>query len=232
MKPGILTTLFCLLVIPVTAGATQWQSLQEIRSLAETYALSNFAVGSSRTVEAGLLDNRLHLKNCTGSIVAFLPPGTRPGPNMTVGVRCKGATPWKVFVPVRSRMTGPVLVSRHALSRGHKIGPDDVELVEHDLDRLPYGYLRHPADLAGRILRRPIAPGAVITPPMLTQGKTVAKGQSVTLFTDQAGIQIQMAGKALSDAALQQRIRVENLSSGRIVEGIVRSAERVEILMN
>ena len=33
------------------------------------------------------------------------------------------------------------------------------------------------------------------------------------------------------DGALNQRIRVENLNSGRVVEGIVRSPEIVEILV-
>ena len=151
---------------------------------------------------------------------------------MTVGVRCKSGTAWKVFVPVRSRMIGQVLIARHTLQRGQAISADDVVLADHDLDRLPYGYLTSPSDLAGQQLRRPVAAGAVIIPPMLGRSSTVRRGQSVTLFADQAGIQIQMAGKALADAALQQRVRVENLSSGRVVEGIVRSAERVEILMN
>ena len=38
-------------------------------------------------------------------------------------------------------------------------------------------------------------------------------------------LNIRMTGKALSDGALHQRIRVENSSSGRVVEGIVRSRE-------
>lgn len=40
-----------------------------------------------------------------------------------------------------------------------------------------------------------------------------------------------MAGTALMDGAVGQRIRVKNTSSGRIVEGIVRSREHVEILL-
>jgi flagella basal body P-ring formation protein FlgA len=54
----------------------------------------------------------------------------------------------------------------------------------------------------------------------------------VTLVVDNGGMEIRMAGKALSDGALDQRIRVENVSSRRVVEGIVRSAEIVEIRLN
>ena len=45
------------------------------------------------------------------------------------------------------------------------------------------------------------------------------------------GMTIQMSGKALMDGAISQRIRVENTNSGRIVEGIVRSRELVEVLV-
>jgi flagella basal body P-ring formation protein FlgA len=38
-----------------------------------------------------------------------------------------------------------------------------------------------------------------------------------------------MAGKAMADGALNQRIKVENSVSRRIVEGLVRSAELVEV---
>ena len=40
-----------------------------------------------------------------------------------------------------------------------------------------------------------------------------------------------MEGKALSDGLVNQRVRVENLSSGKIVEGIARSQQMVEIIL-
>jgi flagella basal body P-ring formation protein FlgA len=39
-----------------------------------------------------------------------------------------------------------------------------------------------------------------------------------------------MAGRALSDALVNQRVKIENLSSGKIVEGIARSAQVVEVI--
>jgi flagella basal body P-ring formation protein FlgA len=39
-----------------------------------------------------------------------------------------------------------------------------------------------------------------------------------------------MPGRALSDGLINQRIKVENLSSGKIVEGIARSQQVVEII--
>jgi flagella basal body P-ring formation protein FlgA len=42
---------------------------------------------------------------------------------------------------------------------------------------------------------------------------------------------IRMAGEALGAAALGQRVRVKNLSSDRVVEGVVRSDQVVEVLL-
>jgi len=53
----------------------------------------------------------------------------------------------------------------------------------------------------------------------------------VTLRAQTNALQIRVAGKALMDGALGQRIRVQNTASGRVVEGLVRSAELVEVLV-
>jgi flagella basal body P-ring formation protein FlgA len=42
---------------------------------------------------------------------------------------------------------------------------------------------------------------------------------------------VRMAGRALSDGLMNQRVRVQNLSSGKIVEGIARSEQTVEIIL-
>ena len=40
-----------------------------------------------------------------------------------------------------------------------------------------------------------------------------------------------MEGKALGDALINQRVKVENLSSGKVVEGVARSEQVVEIVL-
>jgi flagella basal body P-ring formation protein FlgA len=50
------------------------------------------------------------------------------------------------------------------------------------------------------------------------------------LLADLGGMSVRMAGRALSDGLMNQRVRVQNLSSGKIVEGIARSEQIVEII--
>ena len=66
---------------------------------------------------------------------------------------------------------------------------------------------------------------------MLTDVPLVTRGQQVTLEVGADTMNIRMAGEALDEAALGQRVRVRNLSSERVVEGVVRSAQVVEVLL-
>jgi flagella basal body P-ring formation protein FlgA len=65
----------------------------------------------------------------------------------------------------------------------------------------------------------------------LVAAKAVQRGQSVTLVADLGGMSVRTAGRALADGLVNQRVKVQNLSSGKIVEGIARSDQVVEIIL-
>jgi hypothetical protein len=67
---------------------------------------------------------------------------------------------------------------------------------------------------------------------MLQIKTDIRRGQTVTLTVGDGQFAIRTRGTALMDGAVNQRIRVKNTQSGRIVEGIVRSREQVEVLLS
>jgi flagella basal body P-ring formation protein FlgA len=93
------------------------------------------------------------------------------------------------------------------------------------------GYLSSPEELVGQRLKHQLIAGRVITPSMLQADLMIRRGQSVTILVRSDSLNIRMSGKALTDGAANQRIKVENLASRRIVEGLVRSPEHVEVLV-
>jgi flagella basal body P-ring formation protein FlgA len=101
---------------------------------------------------------------------------------------------------------------------------------QHDISELPPGFLDDPAIAVGLTASRPISGGAFLTNQQLVAAKAVQRGQSVTLVADSGGMSVRMAGRALSDGLINQRVRVQNLSSGKTVEGIARSEQVVEIV--
>ena len=228
----ILVTAFGLGCFGNAGAAPNWQSTAEISATAEAFLRARIGKAASRTtVKAGTLDSRHLLANCSKPLEAFLRRGTKIASRTVVGVRCAGVKPWKVYIPVDVVVTDTVLVARRTLPRGHLLTRDDLVAEQRDVSRMVSGYLSDPEQLLGQRLKTQLIAGRMLTPKMLQADLAIRRGQSVTLAVNNNGISIRMGGKALMDGALGQRIRVENTNSGRIVEGIVRSREHVEILV-
>jgi flagella basal body P-ring formation protein FlgA len=210
----------------------QWQATEKIAATAEQFLRDRIGRAASRTtVQAGTLDSRHRLALCSKPLEAFLRRGTKIASRTIVGVRCSGEKPWKVYVPVDVVVTDAVLVARRTLPRGHLLVADDLTTEQRDVSRLVSGYISNVEELLGQRLKTQLIAGRILTPAMLQADIAVKRGQAVTLTTKSGGIDIQMSGKALMDGAINQRIRVENTNSGRVVEGIVRSREHVEVLV-
>jgi flagellar basal body P-ring formation protein FlgA len=225
---GSALLLFLCLAALLPLRAAELQDLEAIEQTAEDFVAARSASG---TASASALDRRLRLGRCEQPLQAYLRAGARVQQRTIVGVRCTGPHPWKVYVPVNLVITQDVVVLTGNLPRGHQLGAADVKVERRDVSRLPGGYLAVPADVLGQRLKQSLRAGAILSPSSLQAEVLIRRGQSVTLSAGGGGVSIRMLGKALMDGALNQRIRVENTSSGRVVEGLVRSAERVEILV-
>ncbi len=228
--------LFGAALMPGTAvGAAvpqTWQPTADIAAVAEEYLRERTGGSGQRTsVKAGALDPRHRLPLCDSSLEAFMRRGTTVSARTIVGVRCAGSKPWTVYVPVNVFVSARVYTAGRTLPRNHLLAADDLKVDERDVSRLTAGYITDPSRLVGQRLKQQVIAGRIITPAMLEANLVVRRGQSVTLLAMNGGIQVSMSGKALINGAIGQRIRVENHSSGRIVEGIVRSPETVEILL-
>ena len=210
-----------------------WHPVEEIKAAAEHYVKLTSGPSDGRLVPtAGHLDPRLRLPLCSEALAPFVRPGTELSGRTIVGVRCPGEKPWKIYLPVHIAIMERVLVSRESLPRGHFIQKDDVEFAVRDVSSLSDGYLTKSDDIVGHSLKRSVAKGVVLTSSLLQADTIIRRGQLVTLTVQHKSVDIRMTGKALMDGAANQRIRVENLESGRIVEGFIRSAERVEVLVH
>ncbi len=178
-------------------------------------------------------DPRLRLGVCEQALEAFAPPGYRPVlGRQVIGVRCAGARPWKLYVTATSDRVVPVVVARRRLNRGDVISAADVELTRLAVGRFRRGYLTRLEAAVGRVVRQGLDPGELVAPSRIDRQRVVSRGQRVTLETGATGIRIRMGGVAQSAGGVGDRIEVRNVSSGRVVEGVVLSAERVSVTLN
>lgn len=229
---GILALLLALTCGSSAAETQAWQTNADITAAAESYVRARTGKSENRTsVQASSLDPRHRLPLCDQALEPFMRRGAKIADRTIVGVRCKGSRPWQVYVPVYVTVTARVLTARQALPRDHLLTEADLVIDEREVSRLTSGYMSNKDQLIGQRLKQQVIAGRIITRTMLKADFIVMRGQTVTLLAAGTGLRISMSGKALIDGALGQRIRVENVNSGRIVEGIVRSAEHVEILL-
>jgi flagella basal body P-ring formation protein FlgA len=123
-------------------------------------------------------------------------------------------------VPVAIRRTADVLILRRAFARGETVDAGDVSVQSRVLPGLASPYVSKVADLAGRLTRRPLAEGTAVTAESLQAALLIHRGQTVTLAVQGGGLEVRAPGLALADASAHQRVRVQNLNSLKIVEGV------------
>jgi flagella basal body P-ring formation protein FlgA len=203
-----------------------------LESLAQKEAALHLPPLSERQrLIAGPIEAHVSLKRCSRPVAPVVSAGAHMRDRILVELRCPGTPPWHIFVPVRLVGSSPVAIAARAIVTGSVLTDKDVRIEQRDIPELPTGYLDDPTVAIGLTAARPISSGAVITNQLLLGAKAVQRGQTVTLLADSGAMSIRMEGKALGDALINQRVKVENLSSGKVVEGVARSQQVVEIVL-
>jgi flagella basal body P-ring formation protein FlgA len=206
------------------------QSLASVRRAAEAAMRRELdPTLTGVTLQAAELDSRLRLPACDTPLItnATLPRGAQT--RVLVRVACKSNASWNLNVPVEIHRHADVLVMRRAVTRGESIGAADVTVQSRVLPGLGSPYVSRLEDLTGRLTRRPIAEGTAVTADALEAALLIHRGQSVTLAASSGGLEVRAPGLALANAAANQRVRVQNLSSLKIVEGVAETDGVVRI---
>jgi flagellar basal body P-ring formation protein FlgA len=208
------------------------QDLGQLEGIARSEAALHLpALTQNQRFVVGPIDPHFKLERCEAPVKPVVGPGGHMRDRILVELRCPMTNGWHIFVPVRVVGTSVVTIAARAIVAGNVLTEKDVRSERRDVSELPPGYMDDPAVTIGLTAARPIASGAVITNQFLVGAKAVQRGQSVTLVADAGGMSVRMAGRALTDGLVNQRVKVQNLSSGKVVEGIARSEQTVEIIL-
>lgn len=114
-----------------------------------------------------------------------------------------------------------VWVAARELPRGARIGEDDVRLAKVELRALPGDRASTLEDIVGLQLKRSLREGVVLRKRHLAPVSVVERGQVVRIVLRAAGLEIVGKGKAVSNGAIGESIRVVNTDSRREVVGRV-----------
>jgi flagella basal body P-ring formation protein FlgA len=205
-------------------------SLSEIRKTAQDFVLNQMQ-NPDEDIQAvvGKLDPRLRLHQCTVPLEAYRQNyETRQG-RSTIGVRCNDNKPWSLYVPVSIFNFKMVATLKQGTIRNTILTESDIVFEKKDINRMTSGYFDDIEQLKGKILTQNLTKGAVLTQHHIKSPMAVTRGQSVTLVAKNSVIEVRMKGTAMTKGAIGERIKVKNMKSKRIVEGVIIDKDLISV---
>lgn len=220
------------LMAGIANAQTEWEPHSRIVSSAIQYLESLPPVDPNQTrveITPARLDARLRMPACRVPLQSSLNGNQKALGRVIVEVSCQDEKPWKVRLPAQVLVFVPVAITSKPIARNQQISKLDVILEDRDISKLNRGYYSNLKDVAGLVTRNQIRSGIVINPGQIRAPYLVQKGQTVRIVAKTPTYEVAMQGKALSNGALGEIIRVKNSKSQRIVEGVVSAQGVIEI---
>jgi flagella basal body P-ring formation protein FlgA len=217
----------------LTPAASYANTITDINKTVSQFLAKNTVTPPNGQIEliVGRLDSRLRLRDCKMPLEAFLPNAGQLRGKVTIGVRCKSKKPWTLYVPAEILIFNQVIVSLHPLRRGHIIRAGDITRTRMKTSDKNATYFTDSGQVIGKVLTQHLSGGKIISARILQAQRLVHRGQAVTLIAISNDLQVRTTGKALGDGAFGDVIRVKNLKSNRIIEGIVKKQGTVQVIM-
>lgn len=156
------------------------------------------------------------------------PNGSKPWGQTSLAARCSAGPAQSLYVSVRIRVEGPLLITTRQIPNGTSLVESDLQTVEGELSTQPADLIRSEQEAIGRITRSSIPAGQALRRSLLREEAIIQAGQPVRLSLTTEQLSVSNEGIAISNASRGQSIRVR-LASGKIISGIAREEGVVEI---
>jgi flagella basal body P-ring formation protein FlgA len=217
---------FCSLYL-ITAMSTAWaenyHSLTDISEVASIYVIEHMP--KEYTIESlttGRLDSRIKLRKCQQELTAFVSGSFKVNRNLTVGVKCSQPQ-WKFYVPIKAHITTSVVVANTTILRGEYISEDKLSIIKKKVNNRYNNFFRSINDIVGKLAKRTIRADRPITASQLQIRYLVKRKQQVIIVAKNDKLMVKMNGIALSNGRSNERVKVRNINSNKIIEGVVSS---------
>jgi len=165
-------------------------------------------------------------------ITMTLPYGIRYNTptNITATIRMNGQLFTRLVLKLDVKLYKQVVVVTGPLSFGEILTTEKVGYERKDIGHLSAGYFTDINKVLGFVARRTLAPGMVMTESMLNKPLLIKRGSNVNIVARNGGMEITAPGIAMQDGSLGQIIKVQNISSTRVVTAKVLDETTVQVL--
>lgn len=174
---------------------------------------------------AAALDSRIRATDCPSPLNTSSRTTSHTTSNITVLVECPEDN-WRIYVPVRTTISMPLVTATHALTRGELVLDSDVTLSMIELTAYRRQGFTAIDQIVGAKLKKNIRAGDVLE---RNDVCVVCRNEKVIIKAVKGELSITTKGTALSDGALGEQVRAKNANSNRIVDGIVTGIAEITV---
>ena len=135
----------------------------------------------------------------------------------------------RVTVKANIKAYGWIVRSKRSFGKGHVLDEDDLYIEKMEIDKMPRSAVENPEKIIGKSLKRSIAANIPVVENMVQKYQVVKKGQRVELMIGNEGFSISASGKTKEKGYVGKPIRAINLSSKKVVIGVLIDENTVKV---
>lgn len=217
----VILSFFSLFSCLVTA-----ETAQEMTNLAHDYILKHLDIQiHNPTISIMPLAATAKTPSCQQAIQTRWSNGQRTG-NVSLTLTCLQPL-WQRYINAKISGELPVVITSNDLNLGANITASDVYLGWLPDKQVRSNHLTTIADIDNFSTRQFISAGTPLSSNQLKARILVNKGDQVRILAGNNTFAIEMTGTALDSGEKNKQIRVQNLSSGKIIKGNIISADSI-----
>lgn len=213
----IVSVLFFLLLQPVVASAAAWSPESELT----TYVKENYP-----WAEVDISDFQLSATPPNERPVAIIVEKTPPGRSV---FRFDFRKNRSITATAMVKAFDRVFMSRTAFRKDYVLRQGDIYPTLMETGRIPKGVIREEGRIIGKPIIRSIVPNVPITDAMVSETPIVKRGRTVVLCVESSGFSIRAVGETRQDASVGDYVKAMNLSSKKIVTGLLVDEDTVRV---
>ena len=156
---------------------------------------------------------------------------TPPPGRMNLEVSCESARPWRRQLVLEVQLWMDYWVAKRSLPAGHRLTPDDMQLLQGLSGRLPKDLAGEPSDWTDQELTRALAQGSPLRLNNLRIQTVIRRGMEIQVKILGKGFEIMSSGVAMSDAVAGAPFQVK-IRDGRTLRVLAVKEGLAEVMMD
>ncbi len=171
-------------------------------------------------------------KNCSKLQISRSNPQQAPWGRLSYSLRCQEAGQhWQSRASAKVSVWLPLVVASRSINKDELIQPDMLSSRLTELTHSKRGLELDPQPLFGMQAKKRLAAGQPVSRQHLSSALLVSRGEQVLITVQSEGFSASTKGLALADGRYGERIKVQNLTSGTVVEAKVVAEATVQTIL-